>query len=246
MLAAALYYGDFVQIALVIVSAALAIVSVNAYRKRPEGRYLLLMLAFSLLCIISAGTAVVELFTGAGPVAVQLVEVYLVPSLELLMVVSFLVAILWSTRTKRRLVTVLLATVLAVGIGASAASLAASPGLGALASLPAGCVRPEGGFLIVASSMGYNDSIAHGAPVKSWPVLDVPQGEDVAITVCNTYSQAVGFQVTHYLSQEIQAIQPGQVLKVNFVANEAGSFDIYCAVFNPIHIYLQGGELNVS
>lgn len=245
MLQAALYYGDFVQVALVVVSAVLAVVSVNAYRKRPEARYLLLMLAFSLLCVISAGTAVVELFTAAGPTAVQVVEVYLVPSLELLMVVSFLVAVLWSSRTKRRLVTVLLATLMAIGLGAGGLYLSGAAGT-PQASLPADCVRPAGGFLIVASSMGYNDSIAHGAPVKTWPVIDVTQGSDVEIAVCNTYSQTVGFQVTHYLSKDIEAIQPGQVLNVSFLASQAGSFDIYCAVFNPIHIYLQGGELNVS
>jgi hypothetical protein len=111
--------------------------------------------------------------------------------------------------------------------------------------LPAGCVRQSGGFLIIASSLGYNDSIAHGAPVKSWPVLEVTKGTDVTITLCNTYSQAVGFQVSHYLAGETETIMPGQVLSVSFIANQTGTFVIYCSIFNPIHIYLQGGELNV-
>lgn len=245
MLGLALYYGDIVQVALVFVSAVLAVVSISAYRRRPEGRYLLLMLAFSLLCLASAGTAVMELFAGLGPVGVRFVAIYLVPSLELVMVVSFLAAVLWSAKGRRRLVTAILATVVAVGLAASAFYAAGSPGLAQQAVLPSGCARPLGGFLIVASSLGYNDSIAHGAPAQSWPVLDVTQGTDVDITVCNTYSQPVGFQVSHYLASKLESIAPGQVINVSFVANQTGTFDIYCAVFNPIHIYLQGGELNV-
>jgi hypothetical protein len=240
---AALYYGDIVQVALVAVSAILAVVSIGAYRKRPDGRYLLLMLAFALLCITSAGTAVVEFFTGAGPAAVRLVEVYVVPSLELLMGVSFLVAILWSAKGRRKTGAVFVVAALAVLLAASGSYAVSQATPRSL--LPSGCAIPVGGFLIVVSSMGYNDSIEHGAPFKSWPILNVAQGSDVKITVCNTYSQQVGFQVTHYLASDREAIAPGQVLSFNFIANETGSFYIYCAVFNPIHVYLQGGELNV-
>jgi len=248
LLQAVLYYGDAVQVALVAISAVLAVVSVSAYRRRPEGRYLLLMLSFSLLCAVSAGTAVIELFTGAGPATVQFVEAYLVPSMELVMVVSFLVAILWSARTKRRMAAAILAGTISIGLVASAAYVAGLPGGQGQPEppLPAGCARPSGGFLIVASSLGFNDSMEHGAPVKSWPILDVVQGTDVDITVCNTYSQSVGFQVTHYDQGQIASVQPGRVMNVNFVASEAGSFSIYCDVFNPIHIYLQGGVLDVS
>jgi hypothetical protein len=245
VLGLALYYGDAVQVALVFLSAVLAIVSVNAYRKRPEARYLLLMLAFSLLCLASAGTAVMELFAGLGPAGIELMEIYLIPSLELLMVVSFLVAVLWSAKQKRRLGMAFLGATIAVGLAASAFYVAGSPALGPQAVLPAGCSRPTGGFLIIASSMGYNDSIVHGAPVKSWPVLDVTKGTDVDITVCNTYSEPVGFQVTHYLVSKVESIAPGRVMTVSFLANQTGTFEIYCAIFNPIHIYLQGGQLNV-
>lgn len=248
MLPLALYYGDITQVALVVVTAILAVVSVSAYRRRSEGRYLLLMLAFVFLCVASVSTALLELFVASGPTTVQFVEVYLNPSLELLMVVSFLLAVLWSTKAKRRLGLAFLATVIVVGLAASAFYVAASPGThdaGLQSILPAGCSRPVGGFLIIASSMGYNDSIAHGAPVKNWPILDVARGTDVSITVCNTYTQAVGFQVAHYLVGKVESVLPGQVLNVNFTANQTGSFEIYCAVFNPIHIYLQGGELNV-
>ena len=137
-----------------------------------------------------------------------------------------------------------LVVILSIGIFAWTAYFADSGG-DTQALLPAGCVRQAGGFLIIASSLGYNDSIAHGAPVKSWPVMDVTKGTDVNITLCNTYSQTIGFQVAHYLSEKIDTVLPGQVASVSFLANQTGTFNIYCAVFNPIHIYLQGGELNV-
>jgi len=248
LLPIALYYGDFVQVGLVAISAILTVVSVIAYRRRPEGRYLLLMLAFVLLLILSVSTALLELFVGVGPTTIQLAEAYLIPSVELLMGVSFLVAVLWSSKARRRGAMAVLAAVVTVGLVASTFYAASSAGIGNAgiqSILPAGCTRPVGGFLIIASSLGYNDSIAHGAPVKSWPVLDVTEGTNVTITVCNTYSQAVGFQVTHYLAGRTEAVSPGQVIDVNFLANQTGTFDIYCAIFNPIHLYLQGGELNV-
>jgi hypothetical protein len=237
------YYGDAMQAALAVTSIILMIISVRAYRKRPEGRYLLLMLAFVFLGIAAVSNTALALFTGIGPAVVTLFEVYLIPSLELLMVVSFLVALVWS-KSERRFSLVFLVVIISVGIFASTAYFADSAG-GTPTVLPAGCVRQAGGFLIIASSLGYNDSIAHGAPVKSWPILDVTKGTDVKITLCNTYSQTIGFQVTHYLSDRIESILPGKALEVSFFANETGSFVIYCSTFNPIHAYLQGGELNV-
>ncbi|MGH9920079.1 MAG: DUF7471 family protein, partial [Nitrososphaerales archaeon] len=239
MLPVASYYDDVVQVALTAVSAVLMVISVNAYRRRRDGRYLLLMLAFVLLCVGSASTTIMELFVGAGPATVQLIELYLNPSVELLMGVSFLVALLWSSKARRRAGLVFAATIIAVAVVASAAYVS-STGASALLPLPAGCVRPADGFLIVGSSLGYNDSIVHGAPVKPWPILDVANGSDVAITVCNTYAQPLGFQVAHYLDDKIEAIDPGQALTVSFVADETGTFLIYCSVLSPIHVYLQG------
>jgi hypothetical protein len=238
------YFGDGVQVALAMTSALLMVVSIKAYTKRPEGRYLLLMLAFVFFCIASVSNTVLALYAGSGPSLVPLFELYLIPSLELLTVVSLLIALVWSSRIGRRSLTLFLAVVLVVGLLASTAYIAGSGGAGE-SILPTGCVKPAGGFLIIASSLGYNDSIAHGAPVKSWPVLDVTKGTDVSITLCNTYSQAVGFQVEHYLEGNTETVMPGQVFVASFLANETGSFSIYCAIFNPIHIYLQGGELNV-
>jgi len=246
LLPVASYYDDVVQVALTGISATLMVISINAYRRRREGRYLLLMLAFVLLCVGSASTTVLELFVGAAPATVQLLELYLNPSVELLMGVSFLVALLWSSANRRRVGLAFAVTIIAVAVVASTAYVSGSSAVGgALATLPAGCVRPAGGFLIVGSSLGYNDSIAHGAPVKPWPVLDVSNGSDVAITVCNTYAQPLGFQVVHYLDDRIEAIRPGQAVTVNFVADETGTFLIYCSVLSPIHVYLQG-EVNVG
>jgi hypothetical protein len=247
LLPVASYFDDVVQVALTGISAALMVISINAYRRRREGRYLLLMLAFVLLCVGSTSTTVLELFVGAAPATVRLMELYLNPSIELLMGVSFLVALLWSSANRRRVGLAFAVTIIAVAVVASAAYVSGSGAMsgGALATLPAGCVRPAGGFLIVGSSLGYNDSIVHGAPVKPWPILDVSNGSDVAITICNTYAEPLGFQVVHYLDDKIEAIGPGQAVTLNFVADETGTFLIYCSVLSPIHVYLQGGEVNV-
>lgn len=107
-------------------------------------------------------------------------------------------------------------------------------------------MKPADGYLIVANSLGYNDSIGHGAPAQSWPILDIADGSSVTITVCNDYQQTVSFQVAHYLQNTMETVQPGHVLTVSFVADQKGTFDIYCEIFCAIHLYLQGGELRVS
>jgi heme/copper-type cytochrome/quinol oxidase subunit 2 len=107
-------------------------------------------------------------------------------------------------------------------------------------------VKPSGGFLVIASKDGFNDSIEHGAPVQSWPVITVKQGSTVNITVCNSDHQAHGFQVTHYFDSNIETVEPGQVVHVSFLANREGNFTIYCSIFCSIHIYMQSGELSVT
>jgi hypothetical protein len=98
------YYGDVIQVAVAALTIVLTVVSVRAYRKRPESRYLLLMLAFVSLCIISVTTMSLELFVGGAPMIIPLVELYVLPSFELLMVISFLVAITRPPRVKKRVV----------------------------------------------------------------------------------------------------------------------------------------------
>jgi hypothetical protein len=114
--------------------------------------------------------------------------------------------------------------------------------------LPAGCVRPDGGFLIIASRYGYNDSVLVGAgPSKAWPIITVTQGQMVNITVCNVDdSQSHGFQVGSYFDSTIESIAPGHVLNVSFIATKAGTFQIYCAIFCSIHLFMTYGQLRVS
>jgi hypothetical protein len=115
-------------------------------------------------------------------------------------------------------------------------------------SLPPGCVRPAGGFLVIMSEYGYNDSVLEGAgPTKPWPVVAVSLGETVNITVCNVdKTQSHGFQISYYLDSSIQSVAPSQILKVSFLATKPGTFQIYCAIFCTIHLFMQYGQLRVS
>lgn len=113
-------------------------------------------------------------------------------------------------------------------------------------TLPPGCVKPAGGFVVIASGLGYNDSIGHGAPAKPWPIITVKNGTTVKIVVCNTDRQAHGFQITHYFDSSIETVGPGQVITVPVVADKTGTFQIYCSIFCTIHIYMQSGQLIVT
>ncbi|MDA4117683.1 MAG: cupredoxin domain-containing protein [Thaumarchaeota archaeon] len=147
--------------------------------------------------------------------------------------------------SKRVLVAFIIVVVVGVGatVGLYFLSMGAAP---PSRPLPPGCVKSPDGFLVVASTTGYNDSIAHGAPTKSWPIISVHQGQNVTITVCNTDVEAHGFQVTHYYDSNEVTIVPGQVIRVSFIADQAGSFDIYCDIFCAIHLYMQNGLLTVT
>jgi len=145
---------------------------------------------------------------------------------------------------------IILAVSVVVLIGAGATIglyLLSTAGAGTSRALPPGCVKPPGGFLIIASNLGFNDSITHGAPTKSWPIITVKQGQTVDITVCNIDVQPHGFEILHYYDSGVVTVVPGQVLKVPaFVAGQTGSFTIYCDILCPIHIYMQTGQLNVT
>jgi len=150
----------------------------------------------------------------------------------------------------RRLAVVLVAVFIAAAIGLVAVAL---PGLNQVATttaatkLPAGCIKPAGGFLIVASLQGYNDSIDHGVPANNWPVMDAKLGQNVTIVVCNADpSQAHGFQIEHYYDDRLVSLAPGQVLKVSFMANEAGTFRVYCEILCSVHWAMQNGQLIIA
>jgi hypothetical protein len=147
-------------------------------------------------------------------------------------------------RGRRNLLVVVVVVLAATGvIAAFDLSIRAGPGA---KSLPAGCAKPAGGFLIVASNTGYNDSVGHGAPNNAWPIINVTLGQTVSIVVCNNDIEAHGFQISHYYDGQIESVGPGQVIHVSFVASEAGNFQIYCAILCEVHPFMQSGELRVS
>lgn len=116
-------------------------------------------------------------------------------------------------------------------------------------TLPSDCVKPAGGFLIVASHLGWNDSVLKGAGVTPgvvWPKMTVTQGQTVTITVCNTDVQAHSFQVEYYEQGTANTIGPGHAMTFSFVASKAGSFQVYCEIECSIHIYMQSGQLVVT
>ncbi len=84
---------DAMHLLLAVLSVLLMIVSVNAYRKRPESRYFLLMLAFVFLCLDQVVTAYQEFFLGGELIGLPFVDLHLIHFLELLMILSFLAAI---------------------------------------------------------------------------------------------------------------------------------------------------------
>jgi len=100
--------------------------------------------------------------------------------------------------------------------------------------------------LIIASATGFNDSVDHGVPQNPWPVIHTSLGTTLNITVVNEDHQSHGFQVAHYYDNSLVAIPAGQTLHVSFVANEAGTFQIYCEIPCTIHWAMQSGKLIVS
>jgi len=136
--------------------------------------------------------------------------------------------------------------VLVVGAAAASAYLAYPLANSKPTSLPAWCVRPKGGYLIVANIEGYNDSTSQDVPNNAWPVIDVARGSNVTIAVCNTDRQAHGFQIRHYYDSKIESVAPGQMLTVSFTATQRGSFAIYCDIFCTVHALMVSGKLVVS
>jgi heme/copper-type cytochrome/quinol oxidase subunit 2 len=79
-----------------------------------------------------------------------------------------------------------------------------------------------------------------------WPVIRVHQGDTVIITIINNNSREIhGFAIVHYDDKGF-SLAPGQQRTISFVADEVGSFRMYCNVFCAIHPYMQNGEVIVS
>jgi hypothetical protein len=110
------------------------------------------------------------------------------------------------------------------------------------------CVRPPGYLLIIADLNGFNGSVVHlqEAPNAPWPVIRVNRGTEVNILVCNLddYSPH-GFAIQHYFEQGT-AMMPHQTFRISFVADQDGTFIIFCTIFCPIHPYMISGQLIVT
>ena len=150
----------------------------------------------------------------------------------------------------------LLALLAVIAVGAVAGStyvffIHTNSGAPALTPLPAWCVRPKGGYLIIADTGGYNNSryhnVAVGNEIGSWPVINVSRGANVTITVCNTdTTQAHGFQIRYYLDNKTNYVLAGKSMTVSFMATQKGDFAIYCNIFCTVHIFMQSGKLSVT
>ncbi len=130
--------------------------------------------------------------------------------------------------------------------GILAYSLSTQPQTGCNVGQSVGSENRSQSFLIIASITGFNDSADHGVPDACWPVIRVPQGTLVNITVTNIDKQPHGFNIAHYYDSGIVTVAPGQTIDVPFVANETGTFKIYCSIFCTIHWAMQSGELIVT
>lgn len=128
------------------------------------------------------------------------------------------------------------------------------PSLGAPTNPPpvtqtlSSCVKPPGYFLIIADLQGFNNSVTHlqNSPNEPWPVIRVHKGDRVNILVCNMdpYSPH-GFAIRHYLDAGV-ALMPHETFHFSFVADQVGTFTVYCSIFCPVHSYMLSGELIVA
>jgi FtsP/CotA-like multicopper oxidase with cupredoxin domain len=112
-------------------------------------------------------------------------------------------------------------------------------------------------FTIIESDTGPYEGM-NGSAYKSvdvnWPVIHVQRCQTVVIHVENVNSsEPHGFAIDHYFSTPNGAspypgieLYSGQTFTVKFVADESGSFRMYCSVFCAIHPEMQNGLLVVS
>jgi len=98
-------------------------------------------------------------------------------------------------------------------------------------------------FTLVMSLNGYNDSRTQGFP---WPKMNVTLGESVTIHVVNDDSvQAHGFAIAHYFDSGV-TLRPGESYDMTFIADQLGTFNVYCNIVCTVHVYMQSGRLNVN
>jgi nitrous oxide reductase len=105
------------------------------------------------------------------------------------------------------------------------------------------CTSYTDDFTVIASQAGYNDSIAHGAPSKPWPVLCARAGEEITITIVNNDSvEPHGFAIAGYLDAGITVL-PGKTDTITFYGGSPGDYKVYCNVICAIHSFMQSGVL---
>ena len=150
-------------------------------------------------------------------------------------------------RPSRRMLAALIVAVVAVGFVSTAYAFHL------LGPSPPSCpVRPSSPadaaiFTVVMANegfnVGFNSSKYHPSP---WPVMNVSLGQNVVIHVWNNdTSQAHGFTIAHYFDSGL-TLSPGNCFDVRFVANQLGSFNVFCQIFCTIHLFMQNGRLNVN
>ena len=96
------------------------------------------------------------------------------------------------------------------------------------------------------SLAGMNGSYYKGAATV-WPIINVHVGDTVIITIMNNgSSEPHGFGIDHYEPAPGLTIPAGQTQTLTFVADQTGTFRIYCTIECTIHPLMQNGELVVS
>jgi FtsP/CotA-like multicopper oxidase with cupredoxin domain len=110
------------------------------------------------------------------------------------------------------------------------------------------CVKSPGDFLIIADLRGFNDSVDHlqNSSNEPWPVIRVNRGDRVNILVCNLDNDSPhGFAIQHYFDTGVP-LMPHDSYRISFVADQDGTFTVYCNIFCPVHSYMQSGKLVVT
>ncbi|TMI09378.1 hypothetical protein E6H34_01120 [Candidatus Bathyarchaeota archaeon] len=98
-------------------------------------------------------------------------------------------------------------------------------------------------FTITMTNQGFNGSKTQPSP---WPIMNVVKGQSVTIHVENNDTvEPHGFVISHYFNAGVK-LGPGEAHDVVFVANQTGSFVVYCNIFCSVHQSMLNGQLNVN
>ncbi len=144
-----------------------------------------------------------------------------------------------ATQVGRMKRNVVISIVAVAALIAAATFLALNPSANGAGS----ATRSEVKFTIIASPTGFNRSTSVGAP---WPQMTVHQGQTVTIQVENKDPvEPHGFTVAHYFDSGV-TLRPGQTYTLTFLADQRGTFRVYCNIFCTVHIYMQSGQLTVE